>query len=293
MKTFYTLSVIVFLGASNFTLAQQFENGDLEGTVHDISDLPEGWEAIPFTDLACRADEPYKATPDLTNYEGLPTSVDISGTAQSGETFISALDFGPGWHHEGIQQKLTGLIPGQVYRITFYQAVIKQDNALDTSGSWAVYKDNDLLDISSVTISHQSFESRETKWEKRSMQFKAEDESHVFKFLPVDDDNVYNHSSEDGNLRMGIDNISVEELLDFDYMEELDMSVYPNPTLDRFTVKTDLEKYDLIIMDTAGRIVYQKRNCNNLQQVELEQRGVFLVKIQTDEQFAVRKVIIQ
>lgn len=293
MKTFYTLSVMALLGTANIASAQQFENGDLEGTVKDISDLPESWQSIPFTDLACRADEPYKATPDLTNYEGLPTSVDISGTAQSGKTFISALDFGPGWHHEGIQQKLTDLVPGQVYRITFYQAVIKQDNALDTSGSWAIYKDNDLLDISSVTVSHQSFESRDTKWEKRSIEFKAEDESHVFKFLPADDDNVYNHSTEDGNLRMGIDNITVEELLDFNYIEELDMSVYPNPTLDQFTVNTDLEKYDMIIMDTAGRIVYQRKNCNYNTRVELEQRGVFLVKIQTETQFAVKRVIIQ
>lgn len=293
MKTIYTLSAIALIGTSMIASAQQFNNGDLEGEVHDISDLPGGWEAVPFTDLACRADEPFKATPDLTNYEGLPTTVDISGTPQSGETFVSALDFGPGWHHEGIQQQVSGLIPGQVYRITFYQAVIKQDNALDTSGSWAVYLDNDLLEISSVSSSQISSSSRDTEWEKRSIEFKATAESHLFKFLPVDDDNVYNHHGLDGNLRMGIDNISMEELTDFEYTEDLQMSVYPNPTLDRFTVKTDLEKYDLIIMDTAGRIVYYRQNCSYLTAVELEQRGVFMVKIKTDTQFAVDRIVIQ
>ena len=274
-------------------MAQDFVNGDLEGDVHAISELPEGWQAIPFTDPACRADEPYKATPDLTNYEGLPTSVDISGTAQSGETFISALDFGPGWHHEGIQQTVTGLIPGTVYRIHFYQAVIKQDNALDTSGSWAVYMDNKLLKITSVTASHLPFSSKETEWEKRSIEFKATESSHVFKFLAMDDDNVYNHDDEGGNLRMGIDNISIEELLDFEYVDGLEMSVFPNPTLDQFTIKTDIPKYDLFISDMAGRIIYQQQNCSYLTSVNLEQRGVFLVKIRTHDQFAVQKVIIQ
>src|SRR5690606_4934617 len=242
MKTIYTLSAIALIGTSMIASAQQFNNGDLEGEVHDISDLPGGWEAVPFTDLACRADEPFKATPDLTNYEGLPTTVDISGTPQSGQTFISALDFGPGWHHEGIQQRVSGLIPGQVYRINFYQAVIKQDNAQDTSGAWSVYADNDFLEITSVTVSKIAFDSRDTEWEKRSIEFKATAESHVFKFMPVDDDNVYNHYGEDGNLRMGIDNITIEELLDFEYIDDLEMSVFPNPTLADFTVKTDLEK---------------------------------------------------
>ena len=262
MKTLYILSTCALMSASVIVTAQNFENGSLEGEVQDISQMPDGWEPVPFTDLACRADEPFKATPDLTNYEGLPTSVDISGTAQEGETFISALDFGPGWHHEGFQQRVDGLIPGQIYRITFYQAVIKQDNALDTSGSWSVYMDNALLEISSVTTSNVPFNSRDTEWEKRSMEFKAKSESHLFKFLPVDDDNVYNHFGEDGNLRMGIDNISIEELLDFEYLDDLEMSVFPNPTLAEFTVSTDLEKYELLIMDTAGRIVYQQQNCS-------------------------------
>jgi Secretion system C-terminal sorting domain len=294
MNKFYTLTMLTLLcGAGITTSAQNFQNGDLEGDIHGVSSLPSDWQAIPFTDIACRANESYKATPDLTNYDGLPTSVDISGTPQSGGTFISALDFGPGWHHEGIQQKLTRLIIGQVYRVHFYQSVIKQDNALDTSGSWAVYMDNQLLGISSVTSSLENFASRDTKWEKRSIEFEATSESHLIKFLPADDDNVYNHNSEDGNLRMGIDNISLEELVDFEMIKELEMSIFPNPTLDQFNVKTDLEKYDLTIMDTAGRIVLYKKNCSYMTSIELELRGVFMVKIQTQDQFAVRRVVIQ
>lgn len=294
MKVFYTLTTMAFVGLfSLYSNAQNLENGDLEGEITGVSNIPNGWQAIPFTDMICRANEPYKATPDLTNADGVPSSVTISGTAHSGETFISALDFGPGWHHEGIQQRVTGLIPGQVYQITFYQAVIKQENALDTSGSWAVYMDNGMIDISSVSTSLDSYESVETKWDKRTIQFKAKSESHLLKFIPVDDDNVYNHDSQDGNLRMGIDDISIEEVVDGEIVDELDMLVYPNPTLDQFTVQTDLEKYTMTIIDAAGRIILQQQNCSYNTPVELDQRGVFLVKIQTETQFAVRRVIIQ
>ncbi|MBD3638918.1 MAG: T9SS type A sorting domain-containing protein [Crocinitomicaceae bacterium] len=295
MKTLYTFLGVVLIGTGTHTFSQDFINGDLEGdkNIPEVSYLPDGWQAISHTDVICRANEAYKATPDLTSSIPLPSSVTIVGTPQSGETFISALDFGPGWHHEGIQQKLTGLIPGTVYRIHFYQAVIKQNNALDTSGSWMVYQDDHMIGVSSVSSSQESFSSEKTKWDKRSMEFTATAESHVIKFLPVDDDNVYNHDKEDGNLRMGIDNIYLEEVIDLELTQDLEMTLFPNPTLDQFFVKTDLEKYDMTIMDLAGRIVYQQQNCSYQMPVELDQRGVFLVRIQTQDQFAVRRIVIQ
>ncbi|UKN03149.1 T9SS type A sorting domain-containing protein [Paracrocinitomix mangrovi] len=277
---------------NQFSFTQDFVNGDLESAFLKISELPQGWEAVHYTEKICHAEQNFQATPDLTDKYTI-ASKGIMGTPQSGESFISALDLGPGMHHEGIQQTLTGLIPGMVYRIHFYQAVIKQENCLDTSGAWAIFQDDEMVQISSVSTSLMAYDSLETQWDKRSVEFEAKSTSHTIKFLPWDDDNVFNGYDENGFLRMGIDNISLEEVIDMDLIDKIEMSVYPNPTLDQFSVQTELEKYQLIISDMAGRIILDRMNCSYITPVELDQRGVFLVTVRTETQQAVKKVIIQ
>ena len=293
MKTLYTLSTIVLLGLATSATAQDFINGDLDGTIRAVSDLPDDWQNVSDLDPACHADASFKATPDLTDESGIGSRFGILGTPYSGHSFISGLDAGPDEHHEGIQQTLTGLIPGQYYRIHFYQAVIKQENALDTSGSWAVYKDRKLIDISSLSTSHVAYDSLGTEWDKRSMAFEATSTTHLIKFLPHDDDNVFNDSDEDGYLRMGIDAISLEELLDFELQQDLELSLYPNPSLGDFTVSTDLENYQLTICDAAGRTIFNQMGCSYITRVNIDQRGVFMVMIKTDDQYAVKREVIQ
>lgn len=292
MKTLYLLPTAAFMCFALNSTAQDFVNGDLEGIPTGVSVIPDGWENVPWTDEACHADDNIVSTPDLTNESAL-IKYGITGTAQSGSTFMSGLEAGPDKHHEGIQQTLRDLIPGQEYRINFYQAVVKQAAALDTAGAWAVYQDNKLIGITNLSRSNDSYEEVDLKWDKRSVDFEATKEFHTIKFLPWDDDNVFNDDDQDGFLRMGIDNISLEELIDTEIIKELELSLYPNPTLDQFTVQTDLLDYELIIMDMSGKTIFNRVHCTGRQQMSLDQRGVFMVMIKTEDQYAVERIVIQ
>ena len=233
MNKLYSLVLAIFLGVALNTNAQLIKNGDLDGHIDGVSSLPNDWEPVPHTDNACHADEEFETTPDLANEDGFSIVEGIRGKARSGSSFVTGLDYGPGKHHEGIQQKISGLKPGTKYKISFFQAVIKQYNALDKSGSWAVYLDNQLITVTETSSSDLHYDDVNIKWDQRIIEFEASKRNHVLKFLPADDDQVYNYDTEDGNLRMGIDQIEFTE-------EEIEEPIVDTP-IDTTTIDDNAE----------------------------------------------------
>jgi hypothetical protein len=220
MKKFILL--ISFLHFS-WIFAQQFMNCGLEGTYTGPSDLPVNWLAIPHTDPVCTANWSGGATPDLTDEFGPTPGSGIWGYPHSGNTFVSGVNSiagGTTYYDEGIQQTVSGFQIGTTYKISFYQAVVKQGNCLDTAGCWFVYKENTLIDSSNLSISYLNYDDKNLQWEKRSIIFEATTTTHNLKFLPHDDDTSYgiSYTNLNGALRMGIDSIWIEE-----YFCETDM----------------------------------------------------------------------
>lgn len=217
MKNFILLICLTSIGC--ISLGQSFFNGDLEGEVSHISDLPYGWEAVPFNDPNCFASSPGNATPDLIDING-----GISGTVQvgnpySGNSFVSgrySID-GNNIYHEGIQQTVTGFEIDSSYTISFYQTNMKQSNANDTSASWSVYVDDSLIGVTHPSSSQLPSGSTTLLWEYREVEFKASSNFHTIKFLPVDDDPILTSYGWNSALRMGIDYIYINE------------PVFPNP----------------------------------------------------------------
>jgi gliding motility-associated-like protein len=187
---------------------QNFNNADLEGTV-GMSSTPQSWYTVSYSDVTCLAYSNMTATPDLTGTQGPIPAIGISGIPQSGNTFISGLisESTGTFHHEGIRQTVTGFVPGKSYTISFYQTVVKQNNQLDPSGSWAVYIDTTLAGISSPSNSSLTFDNQSLQWEERSVSFDATNSTHSIKFLPMDDDNSQAVPYE--GLRMGIDQLKL------------------------------------------------------------------------------------
>jgi len=228
MKPILFLSIFCSVVAgSTCVTAQNFTNPDLDGTVFGTSSLPDGWEAVPAGDPVSVATNPNVGdTPDLTDDFGPNGELGISGIPFSGDTFVSgARSAGFVTFQEGIQQTVGGFEIGESYSIEFYQSVVKQIALLDQSGSWAVYRDNDLIEITEVSFSTLAYNNDNLVWEERSVSFTAEAASHTFKFLPVDDDANGESSFDDitGGLRMGIDliNINQEEPCVLDLGEDL------------------------------------------------------------------------
>ena len=135
---------------------QSFYNGDLDGIIGS-SNTPNGWVQVPFGDPVSNATSVGEATSDVTGLTGpyLPTG--INGNPYSGNTFTSGVHsyYPPDGQlfREGIMQNVNGLIPGENYQIRFYQTVVKQAAALDSSGSWSVFVDS-VLSVPSLKGCH-------------------------------------------------------------------------------------------------------------------------------------------
>ena len=211
MKPISYILVLVFLTGTIH--AQSLINGDLEGDATTIGNLPNQWQVVPHTDPDCLANKEETATPDVTSMEGPGANIGLFGIPFSGETFLSGLllSFQDVIWHEGIQQTVNGFSPDSSYSIQFFQTVVKQNNAIDQSGSWAVYMDGQLVGISTPTFSTLSYSSKDLMWEFKSMDFVATAPSHTFKFLPFDDDpnTEMSETNASGGLRMGIDRIVI------------------------------------------------------------------------------------
>lgn len=194
-------------------LSQSLENGGLEGPAN-MSYAPPGWEVVPHTDPNCDAVLYSGATPDVFTFDAPATWYGWYGNPHEGLSFVSGL-YTLG-NHEGIQQVVSGFSVGAEYTISFWQALVKQETAplLDTSASWAVYLDNDLVGVSEVSQSLVAPPiGTDLVWEYRFITFTATSEVHTLKFLPADDDpdQSYADASLSGAVRMGLDDITLNQ----------------------------------------------------------------------------------
>jgi gliding motility-associated-like protein len=218
MKVLSFICFILSVSLIQRGYAQSFANGDLNGSVNFVS-VPTSWTQIPDTDPICQANAPAQATVDILDALGPNQVGGVAGNPQSGNTFCSGLhgsDNATSLWHEGIMQNVNGFTPGNQYSISFYQAVVKQQNMLDPSGSWSVYIDGVLAATTAPSNSNLTYDDVNLIWECRTVTFTATSASHDIKFIPLDDDpNLSNDPNDpNGGLRMGIDNISFVPTLD-------------------------------------------------------------------------------
>jgi hypothetical protein len=197
--------IFVLALAASFPKAQAFVNGTLAGTI-GISNTPTSWAQVAFGDPVSQSTNTFAATSDVTGTTG-PFSGNINGNPYHGTTLVSGLHMQNGsdiWH-EGIQQTVTGLTIGAAYSISLYQNVIKQSNATDDTGSWAVYRENTLISVTAVSVDNSPVGSNSHPWHRRVVTFTATATSHLIKFLPRDDDaNIVSPAG----VRMGLDSIT-------------------------------------------------------------------------------------
>jgi hypothetical protein len=281
--------------------AQEFVNGDLEDTINGLSSLPTGWLSIPYTDINCLANDTAAASPDLTSMTLPDAAFGINGNPYSGGTFVSGLH-GSGFNgqiwHEGIHQVVNGFVVGNTYPINFHQAVVKQANCMDSSGSWIVYVDNSLIGITNPTSSKESFNSINFIWEFRSFSFTATSTSHDIKFLPFDDDPLISAFSNDG-LRMGIDCIHITapcNAVGNSLLKKIQDTVlfYPNPVIDKMYFNNNTKIFsEIILYDLAARIILQE-NVTESTYVDLANfdSGIYIYELRNkNEVYAKGKVI--
>ena len=212
MKNIFAFILMFIL--VNTASAQSFQNGDLEGVVNGASCLPNYWLNVPYNDTNCIAIQLGGDTPDLTDINGPFSSIGVSGLPFSGNTFVSG-GIGGHYYQEGIMQTVSGFTVNNKYNLHFRQAVLKQYGANDYSGSWAVYFDTTLILITNATYNNKPIGSQNLYWESRTIDFYANHNNILVKFLPIDNDSIYSNRFPDdtlGSLRMAIDSIGLDIL---------------------------------------------------------------------------------
>lgn len=149
---------------------------------------------------------------DVLSPTGILPAFGIAGyDADGNDRFVSGI-YNPGSaFREGVEQTVTCLEIGTTYELTFAQSVVMQVNLLDRTGSWEVYVDNNLLGVSAPTTSTAvDYLDINLNWEYRTMTFTATATSHLFSFVPVDDDLISTPTEE--NVRMGLDDVALVPL---------------------------------------------------------------------------------
>lgn len=284
MKKLLTILFLLIFAQAN---SQEFVNGDLSGIIIDDYSLPTNWLGVPNGDINCVASVPFSATADLTNYTQPSIDEGVIGNPYSGDTFVSGIfsNFLGIMYQEGIMQTVSGFILGNSYPINFHQAVVKQMNCLDSTGSWAVYVDDVLAGISVPTYSSEPFNSTSFPWELRTISFLASAKTHTIKFLPIDDDASYMAQTNSG-IRMGIDCIYIADACLAanevnDYSVKNYFEIYPNPVLDKLNIEYyDNESNEIIIYDLSFRKILQQtfRNTTTIDTEQLA-TGTYLYEL--------------
>jgi len=215
------ISLFFFLYFVTNSNSQNLLNGDLAGPIG--TNPPDSWDWIPFTDPNCVANLNWlHATSDVVNTNGPSVTSGMAATPFSGTACVSGLLTSQTLNgnlliwHEGIEQEVDGFIPGECYVISFYQSVQKQVNALDTTGSWEVFIDDNSIGIAPISSSQLPYADPNVNWSQRSFSFVATATLHKVGFLPADDDatimidaNDDGIFDEDGGLRMALDLVEI------------------------------------------------------------------------------------
>jgi hypothetical protein len=300
----FALAILLLTNYISDANAQNFQNGDLDGIIA-ISSLPTFWDNVPYTDVNCLAFSFDETTPDVTGINGPNAIYGIMGNPYSGSTFLSGLyggDLNTSFFHEGIMQSVSGLTIGQEYSIHFYQSVVKQSNYLDSSGSWSVFIDDTLAGTTTPTYSSAPYNSTSFIWDEKNIEFTASSTSHLFKFLPVDDDTNNEPSFIDNNgaLRMGIDDISLNILNNIkeSQINSEIISIYPNPFTNTTTINFKSEQMNILIkiIDLLGNEIKTISFTGNqliLEKAEMKSGIYFVQAIDDQKQICSRKIIIQ
>ncbi|MFZ2896980.1 MAG: T9SS type A sorting domain-containing protein [Saprospiraceae bacterium] len=177
---------------------------------------------------------------------------------------------------------------------------MKTSQSLDTSGSWMVIVDDSIIGITTPTVSQEPFNSTSFVWEFRNLTFKASDDSHTIKFLPLDDDIdlLSSPSNINGSLYMGIDYINIEPI-DITSVKENqpfdEVMIFPNPTKGLLNINTNTESIDgiLTVFSISGAELTTRKVKKSNIQIDLSgyENGIYFVRIEMNHKTITRLVM--
>jgi len=102
--------------------------------------------------------------------------------------------------------------------------------------------------------------------------------------------------STDENTVLYVDDVCIDYELGVQEMDMPKLSVYPNPTVESFTISLDSEEaYDYQLMDVAGKVVANASGVQGTATVDVREftPGMYLLRVNQHNQYVTRKVVVR
>jgi len=263
MKTISTLLLLLFIRICN---AQVVVNGDFEvnvGGCH-INEWNVDWNNY-INDVYVFGEEPGAA--DILG----PTCPDW-GVAQSGSYFIGLSIVAADSGADAVALRVSGLLMADVdYRIRFF---IKKDAAYLTD---PIQVGLSMDSLSSGVLLETFPATFGTAWEEKEVFFTVDENQEAWiTFTAVAANNGWMH----------IDNVRLDEATAVDNVDELAVSVWPNPTHDNLSISCGTNISNVVIYGVLGNVVLnQKLNASTaIIDISTFASGVYLVQTTTSDQ---------
>lgn len=233
---------------------------------------------------------PFNEAP--TGWQNWSTSLgpDQSGTAcmlginsQSGQNHMNLVWINSGLR-EGVQQQLMGMNMGSTYRLSFWAA---ENDALYSGGGSCIVD----LYVSQALVLTTPEITPGGQWTQYTYEWEATS-SVDFIGIKVEPGT----SGTSGSV--GIDNLTITELVSVEEGLLSSFDVYPNPASDQVNVMLNefVTDAQLEILDLTGKVVQRETTSFNAQSTVLDvsqlNAGVYFVRLSTEDATATKKLIV-
>jgi len=222
-----------------------------------------------------------------------------SGVASSTDALIT-LEYDTGTENKFIKTDVNapGVVP---WDIQISQKELELENGFQYEGSFKAKSIHNGSSIDMAIINSQNYQlyynhsyTLSEEWNIYSFEFAmTEDASGAFNFDLAGDTGIFY-----------IDDVSLVEIVDIQSDESVKTSsedptelVYPNPSNGHFTLQLLglKEQYLIEIFDSLGQLVYSEEKSGSIHKFDLRERerGVYFIRISSNTEQIIQKIIIQ
>ncbi len=78
-----------------------------------------------------------------------------------------------------------------------------------------------------------------------------------------------------------------------EHENKMQVSIYPNPTTGKFTIKSHLTINEIIVSDMLGRVIYNSSPDDTNVLLALEEAGVYVIKIRSGKTISTKKLVVK
>lgn len=201
-------------------------------------------------------------------------------TAQSGRAWVNF-----GYGEAGKTTLISPLQKDSLYRLSYYYKKESYSNMFPNTDRRVEFRFSQ-----GSNIINSPYTTTNTLWQLHDTMFIALSNSTELEIWGID-------FFLGGGSGVKIDNLSLEKISSTGIIEiynKEEVSIFPNPTRDKFTIKTNAKKFNLEIYNTVGIIIIKQLSNILSQEIDISDfpTGIYFIKVSFSNQTIIQKLII-